>query len=223
MGVGPATQLAEAARERRAVAAEVEVLHVQDLEARRLHLAFGVVGPRRGDAALGQPGQTARRRVAPALGVVDHVELERAQAAVELIGERRVPVLERADARRRAQLEQQREQRRVDRLLVAVVAAQHLQVVEAERLAPRRPTASAPTAEIATSATSPTSATSSAAFDLNRRSNSRPISTVRVSRPAPAAAGTRRAGARPRARSRAWCGPRDTAPRSGARPAARRA
>jgi hypothetical protein len=57
---------------------------------------------------------------------VHHVELERAQAGVELIGERRVPVLERPDARGRAQLEQQREERRVDRLLVAVVAAENL-------------------------------------------------------------------------------------------------
>ena len=71
MGVGPAAQLAEAARERRAVAAEVEVLHVQDLEAGRLHLALGVVRPRRGDAALRQPGEAARRRVPSALGVVD--------------------------------------------------------------------------------------------------------------------------------------------------------
>ena len=83
-----ASQLARGSDEGGAGRAVVDLLDVEDLEARLLH---------HGDRAVETPSEPAPawgRRSGRPRGVLEDVELDLAQAEVELLGQRRVRVLE---------------------------------------------------------------------------------------------------------------------------------
>ena len=86
MVVRPRLQLGEAVHEGEARRLVVDLLDVEDLEAGLLH--HGV------DGLQSQQLDGDGRTVAAAVGVFEEVELEGAQAQVELLGERRVRVLD---------------------------------------------------------------------------------------------------------------------------------
>ena len=90
----PCADLCEAGDERLAVAAVVDVLDVHHLEAGLGHDAVGVKGWVRGEACGSYHLRSEGMSVAAAVGVGEDIEFELAHAALELLGQRWMRVIE---------------------------------------------------------------------------------------------------------------------------------
>ena len=129
MGRRPVANLRQTGDEGQATAAEIHVGHMQHLEPRPRHRLLKGRTDRR--AGSGPPQRRQRVGVAPALRIVQHVDLQLARAGVQLFGERSVGVVQprraRIDRRHRRQL------RLGNGQLVGVVGADGGDVVHPQR------------------------------------------------------------------------------------------
>jgi hypothetical protein len=132
MPVGPALQQRERLLERIDAGPEIDILHVQNLQSWRLHQSFGIVRRACFEPFLAHHLNAAWARVPAAFRVVQNIDLERSQPQIELVFDWPMRVLERlhAIAFRSAQ---DLEQGRIDGELVAVVAAEHLDLIYSRR------------------------------------------------------------------------------------------
>lgn len=125
MGVRPGADLAQALDEGQARAAEVDIRNMQGLEAGPAHDAAEVFADR--DRVLGGAQGRQRPGVATALGVMQDVDLKLAGPAIQLIAQGAVGIVQ--PRRLGIDGDHGRQLRLGDRQLVAVVGADHGDVV----------------------------------------------------------------------------------------------
>ena len=125
--------LREAAYERLAIAADVQILNVQDFEPRLPHQTGGIERRiERNSGFLHQDGE-ARFREQSAFGVAVDVEFDLADAGIQLDRQGRVRIIERVRGLRIG-LPQVRHLVRAEPRVVAIVAPDDLDLIDPQRL-----------------------------------------------------------------------------------------